>query len=193
MPPFLSAARHCDISGNTLPLDTDQSQSVSACEAGGTGFTCIDHAPATDPNNPLVAYAFAATPGTDPRGTCGACFNVTFTGVGHYSASDPGSAALHQQGKTLLIQATNIGYDVHDNQFDFMVPGGGVGIFDACTNQWGVTARGVDLGAQYGGFLTQCQQSGIGYTDHAALKTCVRNKCNTVFQGVSGLEALLAG
>ena len=96
---FLEPARHCDASGATLAVDTDTSQSVSACE-GGSGYTCIDHVPATDPDDPSIAYAFAATPGTDPRGTCGTCFNVTFPGAGHYSATDPGSIALHAQRKS---------------------------------------------------------------------------------------------
>ena len=166
-------------------------QSTSACDAGNA-FACFDHAPTTDTADPLVAYAFAATPGTDPRGTCGTCFEVTFPGPGYYSASDPGSAALHAQSKVLYLQATNIGYDVHANQFDIMIPGGGVGLFDACTSQWQASSRGIDLGAQYGGFLTQCQQS-LGYADHAALKVCVRGKCDQVFDGQPGLEPMLAG
>ena len=69
---------------------------------------------------------------------------------------------------------------------------GGVGIFDACTSQWQASTRGIDLGAQYGGFLSQCQST-LGYGDHAALKTCVRTKCEQVFLNQPGLESMLAG
>lgn len=121
VPTFLSPARHCDASGTSNSVDSATNQAVSACEAGGDAYTCIDHTPTTDANDPSVAYAFAATPGTDPRGTCGACFNVSFPGAGHYSATDAGSLALAAQGKTLFVMATNIGYDVAENPFDVMI------------------------------------------------------------------------
>ncbi|MEI8634903.1 hypothetical protein P4S72_28405 [Vibrio sp. PP-XX7] len=41
------------------------------------------------------------------------------------------------QGKTMIVQALNIGYDVSGGQFDLLVPGGGVGAFNACSAQWG--------------------------------------------------------
>jgi hypothetical protein len=53
------------------------------------------------------------------------------------------------------------------DQFDLLIPGGGVGALNACSNQWGSS----DLGAQYGGFLAGCNGD----------LTCVRNKCNTIF------------
>jgi hypothetical protein len=43
-----------------------------------------------------------------------------------------------------------------------------VGQFNACSRQWG---SDLDLGAQYGGFLTECTGS------HAAKKDCVRTHC----------------
>lgn len=121
MPSFLSPARFCDVDGQTLPADTDATQSQSSCDAG-PAFTCIDHAPVADPVDDRIAYAFAATPGTDAKATCGTCFNVTFPGSGYYSADDAGSKALAAQGKTLLVQATNIGHDVAAQQFDLLIP-----------------------------------------------------------------------
>jgi len=64
-----------------------------------------------------------------------------------------------------------------------MIPGGGVGLFDAISNQ--AKGNGVSnpsLGAQYGGFRTTCG------TD----KTCIRNMCQQNF-GTSGLAWLKAG
>lgn len=52
-------------------------------------------------------------------------------------------------GKKLIVQTTNTGNDLGDNHFDLAIPGGGVGIFNACTNQWGAPPNG--WGQQYGG------------------------------------------
>lgn len=58
----------------------------------------------------------------------------------------------------MIVQATNTGNDLINNQFDIMIPGGGVGIFGnhACEQQWGA----IDMGDQYGGFTTRemCEQ-----------------------------------
>ena len=50
------------------------------------------------------------------------CFALTFTGTGKYETK-----ANHQalKGKTLVVMASNIGYDVENGQFDMMIPGGG--------------------------------------------------------------------
>jgi hypothetical protein len=37
----------------------------------------------------------------------------------------------------MIVQATNIGGDVGAGQFDLAIPGGGVGIYNACSAQWG--------------------------------------------------------
>ena len=46
----------------------------------------------------------------------------------------------------MLVQSVNTGSDLADNQFDLQIPGGGVGIFDGCSSEFGGIA-----GAQYGG------------------------------------------
>jgi hypothetical protein len=116
---------------------------------------------------------------------CGRCYQLQFDGTGHYNAQDPGSVAL--AGKTMIVQATNIGFDVGGGQFDILTPGGGVGLFDACSYQWGVATP--ELGATYGGFMTFCQQQG---GDHEQVKQCVLGRCAAVFDD-PGLAALAAG
>ena len=83
---------------------------------------------------------------------------------------------------------TTIGYDVGGGQFDILTPGGGVGLFDACSFQWGVDTS--ELGATYGGFMTYCQQQVGG--DHQMLKECVKGRCDAVFADPA-LAELAAG
>lgn len=138
----------------------------NACESGGSAYTCYSQAPRAVSNN--ISYGYVAVP--SPQ--CGQCYHLQFTGEGQHNSNDPGSKAI--QGKHMIVKVTNTGGDVSHGQFDLMIPGGGVGIFQgACSAQWGQ----IDMGAQYGGFLTSC--SG----DHNARKQCVRNKCNQLPAG----------
>ena len=90
--------------------------------------------------------------------------------------------------------ASNIGSDVFDGQFDLMVPGGGVGMFNGCSSMWG---GGVHLGAQYGGFLATCQQQkgGVGGVTtpatYDAIRACVRRMCRSAFDRGRGQYAPL--
>lgn len=52
----------------------------------------------------------------------------------------------------MIVQATNTGGDLGSNQFDLAIPGGGVGIFNACTDEYNAPPSG--WGAQYGGIST---------------------------------------
>lgn len=57
------------------------------------------------------------------------------------------------QGKQFLVQITNAGDTLQDNQFDLGIPGGGVGIFPlGCMTQWGASEEG--WGDPYGGVHT---------------------------------------
>lgn len=58
----------------------------------------------------------------------------------------------------MLLQVTNTGSDVGEGHFDLQIPGGGVGIFNGCSSQWGAPSGG--WGAQYGGVssASQCSQ-----------------------------------
>ncbi|MCB9568319.1 MAG: endoglucanase [Myxococcales bacterium] len=176
---------HCGWPGNVNPatdtlLSCDQSDAPivdpltsSACDAPApsSAFTCSSNAPWAVSDT--LAYGFAAVPASGD--ICGRCYRLDFDGSGHYSAQDPGSVAL--AGKAMIVQATNIGYDVGGGQFDILTPGGGVGLFDACSFQWGVDKA--ELGATYGGFMTACQEMFGG--DHAKQKECVLGRCDAVF------------
>ena len=158
-------AKTCDAKGRT-PIGNN---SGSIC-SGGQGTTCISQTPIIVSEK--LAYAFAATPGND--NTCGKCFALTFTGQGKYETK-----ANHQalKGKTLVVMASNIGYDVQGGQFDVMIPGGGVGAFNGCANMgWG------EQGAQYGGLLSKCEDE-VGYDGDLLTKRkqCLTEKCNKSF------------
>mmetsp|Transcript_24469 Transcript_24469/g.44539 ORF Transcript_24469/g.44539 Transcript_24469/m.44539 type:complete len:365 (+) Transcript_24469:45-1139(+) len=177
---------HCTWTGNTFgkvdPIASCNKESVkqsdfnivNACDdpKPGSAFTCYDNVPWSV--NGTFAYGFAATPAQGD--ICGLCYEFTFTGEGKYGPN-PGAAAL--RGKVMIVQASNIGHDVADGQFDVMIPGGGVGIFDACSYQWDVTTP--QLGNKYGGFLSECQEKHGSHADHGVHKQCVLDKCNSIF------------
>jgi len=140
----------------------------SAC-SGGSAYQCYNFAPWSVSDT--LSYGFAATGGGN--GNCGKCYQLDFTGAGDSAAA----SAL--SNKTMIVQAINIGGDVASTQFDLLIPGGGVGAFNACSNEWGVSSS--TLGAQYGGFLTTCN-----YTN----ASCVNSSCTTVF---GNKPLLLAG
>jgi len=154
----------------------------SSCD-GGNAHMCYGLTPWSVSNT--LSYGFAATSSGD---VCGRCYEIQFTGSSHNGGNDPGSAAL--SGKRMIVQATNIGYDVSGGQFDILVPGGGVGAFNACSDQWGVSNS--ELGAQYGGFLAACKDE-LGYNASLSqYKSCLSNRCDNVF-GSRGLTELQQG
>ena len=131
----------------------------SACN-GGSGYMCYWGAPWSVSDT--LSYGFVAHNGAP----CGTCFQIQFTGKGH-SGNDAGSAAI--SGKTMIVQVINVG-GIDSNQFDLLIPGGGVGANNACTGgsaQW----SGVDIGAGSGGMLTTCKND----------KACVQQKCQAAF------------
>jgi len=185
---------HCGWEGN-LPKNMDPLPSCgennrrlndinasSAC-SGGNAHTCYGLVPWAVSNT--LAYGYAATQSGD---VCGRCYQLQFTGKANDSDNEPGSAALN--GKTMIVQAINIGGDVHGGQFDIMIPGGGVGIFNACSAQWGVSTQ--ELGAQYGGLLRACKERLGWQADLSEYKSCLSNKCRSVFQS-RGLNTLYEG
>lgn len=56
----------------------------------------------------------------------------------------------------MVVQSTNTGGDLSDNHFDIQMPGGGLGVFDGCSPQFGSTLPG----ERYGGVTSrsQCDQ-----------------------------------
>ncbi|KAI9162925.1 putative endoglucanase type K-like protein [Paramyrothecium foliicola] len=135
-----SPVQTCDKQNNPL----SNPDATSGCD-GGSAFTCANMSPfAVDDQ---LAYGFAATAinGETESSWCCACYNVprlTFT---------DGPVA----GKTMIVQSTNTGGDISNNHFDILMPGGGVGLFDGCTPQYGSIP-----GAQYGGVSSraECEQ-----------------------------------
>jgi hypothetical protein len=166
-------ARQCDSSMKRI-YDTN---ARSMCD-GGPSTTCLDQIPFTIDGCDELGFAFSSVPGNGPN-VCGKCFLLEFTGEGKYETK-----LNHRKlkGKKLVVMASNIGYDVVNNQFDLMIPGGGVGIFNGCAGLFGN-----NLGAQYGGLLSECENEvGYGVDDNSMYtqrKECLVKKCNSVFSG----------
>ncbi|MDR2582491.1 MAG: T9SS type A sorting domain-containing protein [Fibromonadaceae bacterium] len=150
-------AKSCNVRGEVLSNNADR----NACESGGTAYTCMKQAPWKVNDN--LSYGFAAS---HTNGDCGKCFELSFN-----------------NGKKMVIMVSNIGGDVANGQFDLMIPGGGVGAFNALSNQ--ISQNGgssSNLGQQYGGFRATCGPD----------KNCIRNMCNSAF-GSAALADLKAG
>jgi len=105
----------------------------SGCD-GGPAFACGNQSPFAI--NSTFSYGFAAVAinGKTEYQTCCACYELVFT-------SPP------VKGKRMIVQATNIGYDLGNNHFDIAIPGGGQGIFQGCNSQY----NGFVGGQRYGG------------------------------------------
>jgi hypothetical protein len=162
----------CGWTGNSNPpvpsCGKDGTSRVGAdqrngCEGGGSAFECYDFHPWYDAATNL-SYGFVAKNGV----SCGACFMLQFTGDSH-NGGGAGAAAL--KGQQMVVQAINIG-GIEQNQFDLLIPGGGVGAMNGCSTQWG---SGTDLGVQYGGLLSECGGDAA----------CMKGKCESVFGKIS--------
>lgn len=165
---------HCGWKGNaTNPVQScDQNDNLlsgfdeqSAC-AGGSAFQCWSYGPWAVSDT--LSYGFAAHNGVD----CGTCFQLEFDGTGHHNPTDPGAATL--SNKFMIVQVLNTG-GIAQEQFDLLIPGGGVGDFDACTKQWGLS----DLGERYGGYFLKCRNDHIGNLRDSI--DCAKNKCHSAF------------
>jgi glycosyl hydrolase family 45 len=161
---------HCSTNGNIKSCGSDgvsQNGGSSAC-AGGSAYACYSQAPRAIGDN--VSYGHVAV----PNPSCGTCYHLQFAGTGQHNANDPGSKNL--AGKHMIVKVTNTGGDVAGNQFDLMIPGGGVGQNpNTCPTQWKMSAS--DMGSMYGGFLSACTGS------YDAKKACVREKCMKLPEG----------
>lgn len=125
----------CDISNTPL---TD-ANAASGCD-GGTAYQCSNESPWAVTDDLAYGYAAVNIAGGSEASWCCACYELTFTS---------GAVA----GKKMIVQATNTGGDLAGNQFDISIPGGGVGIFNGCTAEWGAPSSG--WGAQYGGISSR--------------------------------------
>lgn len=122
-----------------------ESSITNKCWENGSAYQCYWGAPwQVGPN---LSYGFAAFNGPN----CGRCYQLDFNG-----------------GKTMIVQAINIG-DMAPNQFDLLIPGGGVGAAGegACKAQW----NDANLGLQSGGFRATCDNDA----------DCIKNMCQAAF------------
>ncbi|KAK1767198.1 putative endoglucanase type K [Phialemonium atrogriseum] len=129
----LTPVQTCD--KNDSPLD-DGGNTKSGCDNGGSAFMCSSQSPWAVDDNLAYGWSAVSISGSNEANWCCACYELTFT-------SGPVS------GKKMIVQATNTGGDLGNNHFDLAIPGGGVGQFNACTNQYGAPSNG--WGERYGG------------------------------------------
>lgn len=167
----------------------------SACDNDDGAYTCWDMAPIAI--NDTLAYGFAAM--NPAIAECGSCYQLTFDGE-WYDEDMPRPTHRAIKGKTMIVMASNVGEDVKYNvamkhggevgsQFDIMIPGGGVGAFNALTKQIGVPVS--ELGVGYGGNLSNCIEGKLGEMfdlrdgSHRATleqwQECLRSECERVF------------
>ena len=202
-----ATARNCNIHDVEVPTFTLGNVSKSWVSYEGTRsacgkeketgvFTCTDMAPIAV--NDTLAYGYVA--GT-AQSKCGKCYQLQYDGhFSHESETNP-PKATHKalKGKHLVVMASNIGGDVAGGndklpagQFDLMVPGGGVGAFDALSIQ--VNNPNVNWGEGFGGFLSECQKNTNCGTEGSldCYQTCVKDMCDAAF-GNAGLPNLLRG
>jgi len=203
-----ATARNCNIHDVEVPTFTlgDVTKSWfgyngtrSACgdEKEKGVFTCTDMAPIAV--NDTLSYAYVA--GTADS-KCGKCYHLQYDGhfKDEFENNPPKATHKALKGKHLVVMASNIGNDVAGGdaklpagQFDLMVPGGGVGAFDALSTQ---VNKGADFnwGAGFGGFLTECQKNTNCGTEGSleCYQTCVKDMCDAAF-GDAGLPNLLRG
>jgi hypothetical protein len=142
---------------------------------GGTAFECYDMSPQIMSDS--QAYAFAAFNGA----SCGTCYQLTFDGTSNTGNQDQGSQAIC--GKSIIVQVVNTG-GLQTGQFDLLIPGGGVGQNNACSNEWNASSS--QLGAQFGGLMLQCeQQDNFNYAQYTA---CTISACQSLFQNLPTLQ-----
>ena len=190
-------ARNCNIHDVEVPTFTLGNVSKSWFGYEGTRsacgdekekgvFTCTDMAPIAV--NDTLAYAYVA--GTADS-KCGKCYHLQYDGhfKDEFENNPPKATHKALKGKHLVVMASNIGGDVAGGndklpagQFDLMVPGGGVGAFDALSTQVNKGA-GFNWGAGFGGFLTECQKNTNCGTEGSldCYQTCVKDMCDAAF------------
>ncbi len=166
---------HCATNAGAKACGSDgvsSNNSQSACNSG-QAYACYSEAPRAIGDN--VSYGHVAV----PNPSCNACYHLQFTGTGQFNAKDPGSVAI--AGKHMIVKVSNTGGDVASNQFDLMIPGGGVGQnTNTCPMQWGV-ANPSDLGAAQGGFVHYPDLCFAGTLEQR--KACVKAKCELIPAG----------
>lgn len=153
----------------------------SSCE-GGEAYCCPSHSPFVDKECKEIAYAFASVP-EFAKPECGKCYQLRFLPYGKYE-----DTLAHKKlaKKVLFIMTVGIiekqneyQREIGSDTFDILIPGGGSRESYACKDLY------KDLGAPYGGLLTDCENEiGYGYPEEELYnlrKDCLRRKCQEVF------------
>lgn len=101
----------------------------------------------------FTAIAVSGSHGLLGDANCGQCYDLKFVETIHPNGKWGGS---HPDlvNKHMIVQVTNIGYDVNgEHSFDLQIPGAGQGLFtDGCTAQFpGHTSGDFDCDNNYGG------------------------------------------
>jgi len=143
-------ARACDArTGLTI-----QDRNARSVCGGGTAASCQNYQPFLVNRN--LAYGFAAavsgSSGLTGDTNCGQCYELQFVDRRHQGGW--GGANPHLVNKSMVIQVTNIGYDVNgEHSFDLQVPGAGQGLFsDGCAREYpGYSPGDFDCDNRYGG------------------------------------------
>ncbi|CAG9772809.1 unnamed protein product [Ceutorhynchus assimilis] len=138
----VNPAHSCDIDGSTIVSPHTQSSCDPKADPP-VAFMCTDQQPWIV--NSTLSYGFAAASfeGGVDESRCCTCMLLSFQG--------------QLAGKQHLIQITNTGSDLSQNQFDLSLPGGGVGLCTvSCARMFGCEPTG--WGEQYGGIssLEEC-------------------------------------
>lgn len=194
-----TVAKACNIHDNEIPVFTIDAAAMTnqywtgwkvvgnSCQptqdglsqAADGAFACTDMAPVAV--NDTLSYAFVAGPAGS---ACGKCYHLQYNGGNKDNQVKATHTAL--KGKHIIVMASNIGNDVQNGQFDLLVPGGGVGIFDAFSAQTGVDWR--NKFSNNGGILSTCQMEksaggdGLGYDASVAdYQQCIKKHCQEVF------------
>merc|ERR1719181_1760827 len=98
----------------------------SNCVGGGAG-TCSDQQPfaiSSRLSMGFVAASVSGLHGLSGDANCGQCYELRFTDQEHMSNGWPwGGSHPQLAGKSMVVQVTNIGYDVvGEHSFDLMIP-----------------------------------------------------------------------
>lgn len=174
-------AKSCDaLTGNVL-----QDPNVESVCQGGTAAACADQAPFLYSADLAMGFAAAAVSGSHGLtgdANCGQCFELKFVDQAH-SDGNWGGAHSSLVGKRMIVQVTNIGYDVSgDHSFDLQIPGAGQGAFtDGCVAQFPVHSAGdFDCDNNYGGCSSK--------EGCARLPEVLRGGCEWRFDWIHWLE-----
>jgi len=142
----------CEASTGEVLFDANV---ASVCD-GGSAAACANNQPFMVTSSLSMGFAAAAVSGSHGLTgdeNCGQCFELRFTDTIH-SDGNWGGAHPDLVGKRMIVQVTNIGYDVSGaHSFDIQIPGAGQGIFtNGCPAQFaGFSSGDFDCDNNYGG------------------------------------------